>query len=280
MDGIEHWRQWVGRSETNEDVVTARKIQAFNATLGGDLSLPQPGDPAPPAFHWCLGSRIAAMADIGADGHPARGDFLPPIALPRRMWAGGELELLAPLRVGDVITRLSRIAGIDSKDGRSGTLCFVTVTHEISVSGDIRIRERQDIVYRGEAAAGTARPAILEASPGAFAAQQMIDPSPVLLFRYSALTFNSHRIHYDLDYATRVEGYPGLVVQGPLQATLLLHHATRIAGKPPTRFIYRAVAPLFAEGHFWIRSATLKDRRLSCWSGSENTPVAMKGQVV
>ena len=217
------------------------------------------------------------MADIGVDGHPTTGDFLPPVPLPRRMWAGGELELLEPLRVGDDVTRFSRIESIDSKMGRSGRLCFVTLAHEISVKGDIRIRERQDIVYREAALpAESARPAVQEPIAKPFAAEQVFDPSPALLFRYSALTFNSHRIHYDLDYATRAEGYPGLVVHGPLQATLLLHHAARIAGSPPRYFSYRAVAALTSGLNFWIRSTAMRDNRLDCWSGSATAPVAMK----
>lgn len=278
MTELEQWQKWVGRSETREDVVTAQKVQAFNATIGGDLLPPQPGDPAPPAFHWCLAPRVATLADVGLDGHPERGDFLPPISLPRRMWAGGEIEFLAPLRIGEVVTRRSNIACIDGKQGRSGPLCFVRLTHELSVEGDIRIRERQDIVYRQAARGETVRPEVSETGPEPFETEEVFNPSPILLFRYSALTLNSHRIHYDRDYATRVEFYPGLVIQGPLQATLLLHHAAYRAGRPPRRFAHRAQAPLFDGTPFWVRSAKLAGDRLSCWSGNESAPVAMTAE--
>lgn len=213
---IDALQQWVGRSESAEDEITIQQVRAFTATLAGDLSVPKKGDPAPLAFHWCLAPRLSTLADADVDGHPKRGDFLPPVPLPRRMWAGGELELLAPLRVGDIVKRQSRIEDIAFKTGRSGPLCFVKVAHEFTVQGSISIRERHDIVYRDQARGETPKP--VEAVTKIFAAGQVIDPSSILLFRYSALTFNSHRIHYDVDYAVGEEGYAGLVVHGPLQA--------------------------------------------------------------
>lgn len=269
IDGL---RQWLGRSESAEDEITIERVRAFTATIGGDLSFPRKGDPAPLAFHWCLAPRLSTLAEADVDGHPKRGDFLPPVPLPRRMWAGGELDLLAPLRVGDTVERRSRIADVALKAGRSGPLCFVTVVHEISAGGTTCLRERHDIVYRDRPSGEAAKP---ETAARAHAAEAMIDPSPVLLFRYSALTFNSHRIHYDVDYATREEGYAGLVVHGPLQATLLLHHAAAVAKRAPRRFSFRGMAPLTHRQPFWVRSMPLKDGALECWTGSQAAPVGM-----
>jgi 3-methylfumaryl-CoA hydratase len=271
-------RQWVGRSESAEDEITVQQVRAFAATLAGDLSVPEKGDPAPLAFHWCLAPRLSTLADADVDGHPKRGDFLPPVPLPRRMWAGGELELLAPLRVGDIVKRQSRIEDVAFKTGRSGPLCFVKVAHEFTVQGSISIRERHDIVYRDKASGEKARSAAPEAVAKAFVKEQVIDPSSILLFRYSALTFNSHRIHYDVDYAVREEGYAGLVVHGPLQATLLLHHAAAVAGRPPRRFAYRGIAPLTHREPLRIRSTPLEDGAMECWTGSETVPVGMTAQ--
>jgi len=265
-------RRWVGRSESAEDEISIERVRAFRATIGGDLSVPQKGDPAPLAFHWCLAPRLSTLAEADIDGHPKRGDFLPPVPLPRRMWAGGELELLAPLRVGDTVARRSRIADVALKMGRSGPLCFVTVTHEFSTHGSTCLRERHDIVYRDKPSGEAMAP---EAAARAHAAETVIDPSPILLFRYSALTFNSHRIHYDVEYAMHEEGYAGLVVHGPLQATLLLHHAAAIAGRAPRRLSYRGMAPLTHRQPFRIRSAPLRDGALECWTGSETVPIGM-----
>lgn len=265
---------WVGRTERAEDVITSERARAFTATLAGDLSFPKTGDPAPLAFHWCLAPRLSTLADADIDGHPKRGDFLPPVPLPRRMWAGGELELLAPLRIGDEVLRQSRITDVAVKTGRSGPLCFVKVTHEFSVNGLPCIRERHDIVYRDKAGGEPAK-ASPEKDERAFAAERVIDPSPILLFRYSALTFNSHRIHYDLDYAMHEEGYAGLVVHGPLQATLMLHHVAAVAGRAPRRFSYRGMAPLTHREALRIRSAAVTDGAMECWTGSDTVPVGM-----
>jgi 3-methylfumaryl-CoA hydratase len=270
---IDHLREWIGRTETVEDEITIERARAFTATISGDLSVPKKGDPAPLAFHWCLAPRLSTLADADLDGHPKRGDFLPPVAMPRRMWAGGELELLAPLRIGDTVRRQSRIEDIAFKTGRSGRLCFVTVAHEFSARGSTAIRERHDIVYRDKATGEKVAAPETTAKP--FSAEQVIDPSPILLFRYSALTFNSHRIHYDVDYAMREEGYAGLVVHGPLQATLLLHHSAAMAGRAPQRFSYRGIAPLTHRQALRVRSAPLEKGAMECWTCSETVPAAM-----
>ena len=245
---IDHLKGWIGRSETAHDVVSPRLVRELAATLDVDRPEPAHGEAAPVAVHWCLAPLAASASLIGPDGHPRRGGFLPPVPLPRRMWAGGTLLIEDRLRVGDVMERRSRIEDVTLKEGRSGTLCFVAVSHEVSTGRGLAIRERQDIVYRDGDQAASAVPAVGAAPSGApreAGWHQDLRADPVTLFRYSALTFNGHRIHYDRDYAMRTEGYPGLVVHGPLQATQLLELATSIRGTMPREFRFRGLRPLF-----------------------------------
>lgn len=236
---------WLGRSEECEAVITAEMLQAYRAALAPHLW--DNDGFAPPGLHWCLAPTpaLATMAELGEDGHPRRGGFLPPVLLPRRMWAGGEVETLAPLPIGEPIRRVSTITDIRFKEGRTGNLCFVAVQHELFARGTLAIRERQDIVYRGAATGGASAPAG-GGEPREGERQSWVETPPTLLFRYSALTFNAHRIHYDLPYATGEEGYEGLVVHGPLQASLLFNLAASHAGRVPLRFAYRGQAPLIA----------------------------------
>ncbi|MDB5590466.1 MaoC family dehydratase N-terminal domain-containing protein [Enterovirga sp.] len=253
---LAHLKTWEGRSETASGTISPWLADAFRATIEGN-GAPARGTPesAPLGIHWCVGVPTAAMAEIGPDGHPARGGFLPPVPLPRRMWAGGRLRFPDPLRVGDEITRRSRVAAVEVKHGRTGPLVFVTVEHEVSTARGVAVVEEHDIVYRGLDAGGRTAPAgappAQQSSPADLVART-IEPSPVLLFRYSALTFNGHRIHYDRPYVTEVEGYPGLIVHGPLQATLLMGLALDILGGPPDRFAFRAERPLFDLAPFRI----------------------------
>ncbi|HEX6005650.1 MAG TPA: MaoC family dehydratase N-terminal domain-containing protein, partial [Burkholderiales bacterium] len=222
------------------------------ATLDRDDPPPRDGDPLPPLWHWLYFLPLHRQSAIGPDGHAKRGDFLPPVPLPRRMWAGGRFTFTAPLRVGERIGRKSQIVGVTSKQGRSGPLVFVVVRHQILGSSGVAIVEEHDIVYRGDAAPGERPPQPPPAPPDA-AWSREIRPDPVLLFRYSALTFNGHRIHYDRSYVTEVEGYPGLVVHGPLIATLLTDLLRR--RRPDARiaaFWFRAVSPLFDTAPFLV----------------------------
>jgi 3-methylfumaryl-CoA hydratase len=248
---IDHLRSWIGRQEEASDFISERLVGGFQATLGGDtLEL---GDPAPLAIHWCLAPPLPKQDELGPDGHAARGGFLPPVPLPRRMWAGGELRFVSPLLVGDRVTRRSRIGDVQVKSGRSGTLCFVAVEHEISTARGIALTERHDIVYRDIQPASAAQPAAASEARPEPEAKREVMADPVLLFRYSALTFNGHRIHYDRDYVTKVEGYPGLIVHGPLQATLMLHLAADMqGGRTPEKFSYRGVSPLFDGAAFTV----------------------------
>ncbi|KIZ42619.1 MULTISPECIES: FAS1-like dehydratase domain-containing protein [Rhodopseudomonas] len=251
---LDHLRQWIGRSEQASDIVTAQLVKGLRATLFCDIGTPVPGDAAPFTAHWCLAQPVYPMAMLGPDGHPARGGFLPPVPLPRRMWAGGEIEFVEPLRVGDEATRTSTIADVTLKTGSTGALCFVSVNHEITTARGVAIRERQDLVYRDNPTA-MAAPAKPAAAPPAAAHRETHFADPVLLFRYSALTFNGHRIHYDRDYATKVELYPGLVFHGPMQAALMVEFAARLhGGQAPKKFSYRGVQPLFDGAEFSVNA--------------------------
>jgi 3-methylfumaryl-CoA hydratase len=211
------------------------------------------GDPLPPMWHYVYFNPEVRASDLKQDGHEALGRFLPPVALPRRMWAGGEIEIAAPLRIGEEVKRTSTIRDVQSKHGRSGDLCFVTVEHAFSVAGEARFTEVQNIVYRGAAAGGGGAPVPC----GRAERRRAVHPDPVLLFRYSALIFFGHRIHYDADYTRDVEGYPGLVVHGPLTATLLIGFGCEAHDTPLRRIALRAQAPLFCGAPFALEAADL-----------------------
>ena len=231
---------WLGRTETKEDVLTHGLIDKFRATFGPHLC-GGAGD-VPLGIHWCIALDTVPAAALSDDGHAARGGFLPPVPLPARMWAGGDVTHLTPLKIGEAVTRRSVIGDITAKQGRSGTLVFVTVEHEYSSGGRLCIREKQSIVYREISAPRPVKNAPDASDPTTL--RSSLAPDPVLLFRYSALTFNAHRIHYDHVYATETEAYSGLVVHGPLQATLLLNLAAEALKTSPHRFSFRGLAPL------------------------------------
>jgi 3-methylfumaryl-CoA hydratase len=255
-------RAWIGRTERRGDDVGAASLSALAATFDrDDLAIP-----------------LARQDQIGVDGHPVRGGFLPPIALPRRMWAGGELQFHHPLQVGDEITRQSRILDVDAKQGKSGPLVFVKVRHEISNARGLAITEEQDIVYRDMPAAGAPAPAGTKAATDEDYRETVV-PDPVLLFRYSALTFNGHRIHYDRPYATEVEGYPGLVVHGPMVATLLLGLASRRLPQRRVRgFAFRAVRPLFDTAAFELCGKAEADGSQKLWARNHDGALAMEAR--
>jgi len=272
---IDHLRSWIGREDVARAVVGDELVRKYHATLDHPGAPPRPGEPVPQLLHFCLAPATVPTAELGSDGHAERGGFLPPVPLPRRMWAGGELIFHRDLLAADEVTRTSRIADVVLKEGRSGALCFVTVAHRLEANGALLIEERQDIVYRE--AAGTAGPG--QAAPVAEQGthRKALRAGPPLLFRYSALIFIAHRIHYDRPYATEVEGYPGLVVHGPLQAALLCDFATQIAGKRPRRFSFRGLAPLFEHDAFALH-ASEEDGGLRLWTARDGGPVAMAAQ--
>lgn len=276
---IEMLRSWIGTDESVEDILTPSLVNRFHASLGLPGKAPELGEQAPGLIHFCLCHAVVPTDGLGQDGHPRRGGFLPPVPLPRRMWAAGTLHFLGDLRVGDTLTRNSRIADVVVKDGRSGPLCFVEIDHSIDVRGTSVTAERQTIVYR---AAETLKDTPAAEPPLAHAygkATMAIMPNPALLFRYSALTFNSHRIHYDLDYARNEEGYRGLVVQGPLQATLLYHFASRqCEQRQPELFEFRSVAPLFAQEEITLHCDRVDQGSMDLWTTDPSGGVSMRAK--
>ena len=246
---VSNWDAWIGREETRSDVVNAghaaRWLATFDRAAPGDVTAPQ-------GFHWCLCLPDAATGSLDPDGHPRRDDsadnFLPPLPQPRRMWAASKVEFLAPLKLGQSIERTSRVQSITQKSGGSGSLVFVDLAHEVRADGVVAVREVQTLVYRDAPLPGTApglpQPSECRFDPSTWDAAREVNPSEPLLFRYSALTFNSHRIHYDLPYAQGQEGYRGLVVHGPLTATLLLDLARRELGDNTLKtFAFRGISP-------------------------------------
>ena len=272
---LDQLRTWVGRTETRSDQVTAVPMAAMSATLDRDDAEPAKGDVLPPLWHWLYFLPISPLAEAGPDGHPKRGGFLPPVPLPRRMFAGGRLEYRHDLKVRDAITRTSRILDVSGKEGRSGTLVFVTVRHEISNTAGLAMSEEHDIVYRENP-----RPDAPVPKPQAARSDETfsreITSDPVMLFRYSALTFNSHRIHYDRPYVTEVEGYPGLIVHGPLIATLLADLLRREQPEVPLRrFEFRAVRPLFDIHRFKV-CGRQDGKSVSLWTRDHEGCVTME----
>ncbi len=277
---VAHLRSWIGREEAASDTISIDLVRKFDATLDRPASLPFDGEAAPLLIHYCLAQPAAPTGLLGEDGHPQRGGFLPLVPLPRRMWAGSSLVFYGDLKVGDNVRRASRISDVSVKEGRSGVLCFVTVEHRVDVAGTLKLEETQNIVYRE---AASPQDAIKSATSGPIAAigehRRPIAVSAPLLFRYSALTFNGHRIHYDRPYATGVEHYPGLVFHGPLQATLLLNYATELKGRTPSRFIFRSLSPLFDDDDVSLH-ATLEDDRMRLWTARDNGPIGMSAEAI
>lgn len=261
-------KDWVGRSETASDVATATPYAALAATLDRPPERPTAGTTLPPLWHWLYFLPLHRQSEIGPDGHAKRGGFLPPVPLPRRMWAGSRFEFQRPLRIGDEIRRVSTIEDVTEKSGRSGPLVFVKVRHEISrlAQPGIALTEWHDIVYREAAKPGDAPP-VAQPAPAEAAWRKQWTPDDVLLFRYSALTFNGHRIHYDRRYVTEVEGYPGLIVHGPLIATLLLdllRHERPDADV--ASYSFRAVRPTFDTHAFSVCGAPRADGMVRLWA--------------
>jgi len=244
-------------------------VARFRATFDLENS-PAEANVVPPLFHFCLCQPVVSTSRLGQDGHPALGSVQPPDALPRRMWAGGEVTFHHPIGVGQSVTRTTKVTDVRLKKGRSGTLCFVTVHHSLESDDVLAITERQDIVYRAnKSTLRDARPP----APEGERSRKILVTEP-LLFRYSALTFNAHRIHYDAPYARDTEGYSGLVVHGPLQATLLCQFASDIGGRPPDVFSFRSLAPILGLGAISLRAEKRNDDALKLWTATAEGPIA------
>ncbi len=276
---LDHLRDWIGRAERRSDTLAAAPLAGLAATLDREAELdPMPGSPLPPLAHWLYFLPKALQRETGPDGHPKRGGFLPPVPLPRRMWAGGRLQFERDLRVGDEVERRSTIAKVDAKQGRSGALVFVTVRHEIGDGHGVALTEEHDIVYRDnpDPSAAPVTPAMARTDE-AFSCT--IVPDPVLLFRYSALTFNGHRIHYDRPYVTGVEGYPGLIVHGPLIATLLVDLLRRELPDARLRaFSFKAASPLFDIHPFTVCGRREADGHVALWARDHQGHLAMQAR--
>jgi len=272
---------WVGKTETLSDELSAAPARGLSATLDRDDAPPVPGATVlPPLWHWLYFLPQHRQSEIGPDGHAKRGGFLPPVPLPRRMWAGGRLQWRPenPLRVGDAVQRISRIGSVTHKAGRTGDLLFVLVKHEVHNAVGLALTEEHDIVYRAAAQPGDPVPAPIAAQTGA-AWQREIVPDDVLLFRYSALTFNGHRIHYDRRYVTEVECYPGLIVHGPLIATLLIDLLRRNAPQAFVRsFNFKAVRPTFDLHPFRLNGQPSADgKTVQLWAQDHEGWLTMQG---
>ena len=273
---LDHLRQWIGQRETRRDQATLVPVQALAATLDRDPPC-EPGTPVPPLWHWLYFLPLHRQSELGPDGHGRRGGFLPPVPLPRRMWAGSQLRFVAPLCVGQALERVSTIEDVRLKEGRSGPLVFVRVRHDIRAGGEPAIEEFHDIVYRGLAAPGEAAPAGQAAPVQEAQWSRTVVPDDVLLFRYSALTFNGHRIHYDRRYVTEVEGYPGLIVHGPLVATLLLDLLHRhVPQARVTHFAFKALQPLFDTAAFQVQGCAQGEGAARLWAVTPAGELAMQ----
>lgn len=276
---IEHLRSWIGRQESLQDQLTLTPMTALAATLDHQECIARAGDRLPELWHWLYFLPVARQSNIGTDGHPQRGGFLPPIELPSRMWAGGRLDFIRSPRARGRVERTSTILDVSHKSGRSGELVFVTLQHEILDDDGLLIREEQDLVYRNNVSPGAAAavpvPRLAEHTP---LWRREITPDPVLLFRYSALTLNGHRIHYDRQYAQNVEGYPGLVVHGPLIATLLVDLLRQqMPDAAITHFSFRAVRALYDTAPFQVCGVPGEDgREVILWAEGPDGGVCME----
>ena len=270
------FKDWLGRSETKTAVINARQAELMAATF--DMDIPKEGMPLPACWHWAWFNDAKPHSELGRDGHPKRGGnaLLPPITLPRRMWAGGNIEFLKPIIVGKEITKKSTIEKIAEKSGTTGALCIVAILHELSDGNELCIKEQQNLVFREDPKSTSLKNTPPTPPEGAQLSKE-ITPDPVTMFRYSALTFNGHRIHYDVDYARDVEGYDGLVFHAPLTATLLLGLAKKIAGTEIPNFKYRATAPLFGHQAFSIHGKK-EDGKIIVWAKTPDGNQAMIGE--
>jgi 3-methylfumaryl-CoA hydratase len=268
---------WIGRTREQQDLIALDRAEAMRLTVAEHLPALSAGDPLPPLWHWLYFWEVAPLGGLGYDGHPAKGDFLPPVPLPRRMWAGSRLSFLSPLPLGARATRHSRIAKVEEKEGRSGKLAFVTLSHRIEAEGRLCIEEEHDIVYRAPPAPGE-QPRAGAPAPDGAAWRREARPSEVMLFRYSALTFNGHRIHYDRRFCLEREGYPGLVVHGPLLATLMVGLAAERSGRAVASFAFRALAPVFDIAPFTVNGVPAESGA-KLWIADAGNRLCMDGEV-
>ncbi len=272
-------RQWVGRKRETTDRIDCRQANRLRATVDPQRSDLAQGEALPAGWHWVYFLEAPGMDELGRDGHAALGAFLPPVALPKRMWAGTRLRFQTPIRLEERLRRISEVVAVERKTGRSGELCFVTVNHRFYSGSELRLEEDHDIVYRGE----DSQPKLSDPPQAESDSDRsiVVNPTPTLLFRYSALTFNGHRIHYDLDFCRQVEGYSGLVVHAPLIATFMLGLAEKHYGGNRSairEFRQRSISPLFHDQPFAIH---LRESNRGCelWAAGHDGRLAASATV-
>ncbi len=275
MDTSKKLLEWTNKTTEAEDTIRLQPANFMEATLNRPPKLKE-GDNLPPLWHWIYFLEAKPESDLGRDAHPKKGDFLPPIQLPRRMWAGGRFTFYNDLVIGEKAKKITTIKKIVEKEGSAGPLCFITLEHKIYSKDEISIIEEQDLVYLQDQQGSKSLPLAQNNVEKADFSQE-IHPSAILLFRYSALTFNGHRIHYDLDYAKNVEGYDGLVFHGPLTATLLLDLALKERKQPIKKYSFRGIAPLSNLDCFWIEGKS-EDNAAILWARRKDGVVAMKAK--
>lgn len=272
------FEEWIGRTETATQVAERWPVMGLCAALDKNMA-PDQGQALPLGSHWLYFGPMVPQSRIGPDGHPYRGEFLPPLPQPRRMWAASDIVFSGEIRIGDVVTKTSRIADFSSKGGKTGVLVFLRIEHSYVVNGAERLLETQTVVFRDHPSPSET-PAPSKPAPENPAWSRRIDPDPVLLFRYSAVTFNAHRIHYDQPYVTGEEGYPGIIVQGQLTATLLLD---QFMAQHPDRIIktfnFRAVKPLFSGQPFFVEGAAESTGAFKLWARDAEGVLAMTADV-
>ena len=274
---INHLRKWIGKIDNVTDYVTPIVEQRYRATLNMDIGNPKDGEPVTSGLHWMLGWNLVKNDELGVDSHPALGEFLPPVPLPRRMWAGSEIKVLKPIRVGDKVVKQSTVADIQVKEGRTGLLCFVTAEYNFLVNDEVTINEKHNIVYRDISKSGGGSGYSKEIPERADLSEKIF-MHPTILFRYSAIGFVGHRIHYDHPYTVNEENYPGLIVHGPLQATYLLRAAEKLMGKQVKSFTHKVMAPVFANSEYMVGVDKMDDGSVSCWGATKEFGVTMRAE--
>ena len=274
---IDHLRKWIGKIDNVTDYVTPIVEQRYRATLNMDIGNPKDGEPVTSGLHWMLGWNLVKNDELGVDSHPALGEFLPPVPLPRRMWAGSEIKVLKPIRVGDKVVKQSTVADIQVKEGRTGLLCFVTAEYNFLVNDEVTINEKHNIVYRDISKSGGGSGYSKEI-PDRADLSEKIFMHPTILFRYSAIGFVGHRIHYDHPYTVNEENYPGLIVHGPLQATYLLRAAEKLMGKQVKSFTHKVMAPVFANSEYMVGVDKMDNGSVNCWGATKEFGVTMRAE--
>ena len=274
---IDHLRKWIGKIDNVTDYVTPIVEQRYRATLNMDIGNPKDGEPVTSGLHWMLGWNLVKNDELGVDSHPALGEFLPPVPLPRRMWAGSEIKVLKPIRVGEKVVKQSTVADIQVKEGRTGLLCFVTAEYNFLVNDEVTINEKHNIVYRDISKSGGGSGYSKEIPERADLSEKIF-MHPTILFRYSAIGFVGHRIHYDHPYTVNEENYPGLIVHGPLQATYLLRAAEKLMCKQVKSFTHKVMAPVFANSEYMVGVDKMDDGSVSCWGATKEFGVTMRAE--